>query len=499
MADSPVDNNVCSGCIGEAFLSAEVRRDGRRDECAYCSRVEECLSVEDLAGLVDGAFERHFHRTAEGPNGFEWALTKDPEIDYFWEREGEPVVDAIGMAVECSEEIAKDLQATLSGGHYDRHKAKVGEETEFADDSYYAEKGADDFEWRTEWRSFENSLKTRARFFSPAAATLLEETFAAIEELSTDDGSPLVIDVGPGQPLAEVWRARVFQSQEELTDGLARPDAEIGPPPGRMARAGRMNAEGISVFYGAKDPDVAIAEVRPPVASQVVAARFEIMRGLRLLDLTALGAVQESGSYFDPDFASLMERAAFLRTLSQRISQPVVPDDTALDYLPTQAIADFLATVRTPPIDGIAYPSSQALEDPVNIVLFHHACRVEEANVTAGAKTEANAREDSETGEVVGFDVIETVPVAEGGEADSPATDQEGVVRFEPSASAWIDDRLSPAGDDAREPTLKLDVDSVMVRVVRGVKYETDVRPVSRMTFSDGPAIPSGTPPPLHP
>lgn len=496
MADRPEDKNVCSGCIEEAYLSAEVRREGGRDECAYCGRVEECLSVEALASLVEGAFERHFRRTDEDPDGLEWALTNDPEIDYRWEREGESVVDAIGMAVECSEEVAKDLQATLSDRHYDRHKAKVGEEAEFADDSSYAEKGADDFEWRAEWRWFENSLKTRARYFSSTAATLLEETFAALERLSTDDGSPLVVEVGPGQPVSDVWRARVFQSQEELTAGLERPNVEIGPPPARKARAGRMNAEGISVFYGAKDPDVAIAEVRPPVASHVVVARFDITRGLRLLDLTALGAVQESGSYFDPDFASLMEHAAFLRTLSQRISQPVVPYDTALDYLPTQAIADFLATVRIPTIDGIAYPSSQALEDPVNIVLFHHACRVDEVNVTAGTKIAARASEDSETGEVVGFDVIETVPVAARGEGDSPSADQEGIVRFESSADAWIDDRLSPADPDARDPALKLDVHSIMVRVVRGATYETKERPVRRLTVADRPAIPSGTPTP---
>jgi RES domain len=63
-----------------------------------------------------------------------------------------------------------------------------------------------------------------------------------------------------------------------------------------------MNAGGIAVFYGANEPNVAIAEVRPPVGSKVAVARFEIIRPLRLLDLTALAAVSERGSVFDPEF-----------------------------------------------------------------------------------------------------------------------------------------------------------------------------------------------------
>lgn len=39
-----------------------------------------------------------------------------------------------------------------------------------------------------------------------------------------------------------------------------------------------MNARGVSVFYGANDPTAAIAEVRPPVGSQVAVAQFEIIR-----------------------------------------------------------------------------------------------------------------------------------------------------------------------------------------------------------------------------
>jgi hypothetical protein len=198
------------------------------------------------------------------------------------------------------------------------------------------------------------------------------------------------MNAGPATALSSIYRARVFQSDEKLEEALCWPDSQLGSPPSRLAEAGRMNANGISVFYGANEPRVAIAEVRPPVGSQVAVARFDIIRPLRLLDLTALSAVSEGGSIFDPALAGRLERAMFLRSLSQRMTQPVMPDDEAFDYLPTQVIADFLATENEPAIDGIVFPSVQAAGNALNISLFHKAARVEELTIPAGTEIQAS-------------------------------------------------------------------------------------------------------------
>lgn len=102
-----------------------------------------------------------------------------------------------------------------------------------------------------------------------------------------------------------------------------------------------MNAKGISAFYGATEPHIALAEVRPPVGSQVAIVRFEIVRPLRLLDLNKLEQIQESGSIFDPGYARRLGRMMFLTKLSGRISRPVMPDDQDNEYLATQAVADY--------------------------------------------------------------------------------------------------------------------------------------------------------------
>jgi len=206
--------------------------------------------------------------------------------------------------------------------------------------------------------------------------------FGDIDQLKTHDGRPLVVAAGPQTSIDHLYRSRDFQAVDQLKDALGRPDLHLGSPPARAARAGRMNAQGIAVFYGATHALVAIAEVRPPVGSEVVVARFNFCRLLRLLELTALEDVQDGGSIFDPTLKQRLERAAFLRTLCGRMARPVMPDDEAFEYLPTQAVADFLGTMNEPRLDGIVFPSAQTSEGR-NVVLFHHAARVGRGNRAA--------------------------------------------------------------------------------------------------------------------
>ena len=366
-----------------------------------------------------------------------------------------PVVRAIANAAHIPDEAARDIRVVLDEKHDDVDSVTTGRKTEFCSESYYEKKRISDQAWNEKWYALERSLKEEARFFSRTAATHLGSLFDQIDSMSTSDGGPLVIDAGPGTSLSALYRARSFQSDDPLKAALREPDQQLGPPPASLASAGRMNARGISVFYGANEPDVAIAEVRPPVGSQVAVARFEIIRPLRLLDLTALRAVSEHGSIFDPSLADRMELAMFLPSLSRRITQPVMPDDEAFDYLPTQAIADFLATESKSPIDGIVFPSVQATDAGQNVVLFHKAARVE---VIEGAKIEATiSGQAHDEGFEPEYAMIEQVP--------------RKPVR--PLSSTW----LNP---DSREPALRIDINSIKVHVVHGVKFCTTEHHVVR-------------------
>ena len=233
------------------------------------------------------------------------------------------------------------------------------------------------------------------------------------------------------------------------------------------AAAGRMNARGISVFYGANEPAVAIAEVRPPVGSQVAVARFDIIRSLRLLDLTALSSVREGGSIFDFGLAERLERATFLRSLTDRIARPVMPDDEAFDYLITQAIADFLATENDPLLDGIVFPSVQAADNALNIVLFHKAARVKAIEIPDGTEIKATTGMTTEEGWEPWYSVSERVPanVEEKKEDEFPIFHLGMLPRYD---------------SDVREATLQVDLISIKVHAIQKVKFDTVEHEVHR-------------------
>ncbi len=457
---------LCFRCIGEAYLRAEIQHDGRRRRCSYCDRTAKSYSIGQLSERIEDVFQAHYDRTSDQPNSWQQTMLSDRESNYDWERDGEPVVHAIASAADMPEEAAQNIQSILDDQYSDFDSAAMGEETEFSSESYYEERSTDDRAWREEWENFERRLKTEARFFSRTAAAHLAGIFQGIEAMSARDGRPLVIDAGPGTEMTAFYRARAFQSDERLEVALCRPDQHLGSPPSGFAGAGRMNARGISVFYGANEARVAIAEVRPPVGSQVAVARFEIVRPLRLLDLRALSDVAEGGSVFDPALASRLERAMFLRSLSQRITRPVMPDDEAFEYLPTQAIADFLATESDPPLDGIVFPSVQAAGDVLNVVLFHKAARVAGIDVPAGTEIKARTGQMYEEGWETEYVVTEEVPPAQ-----PPAEFTSGDERwldFGSMTGPW-----TPLDPDHRETALRIDLESIRVHQVRRVEFET--------------------------
>lgn len=469
---------LCHQCVGDPYLSAEIKRGGKRHRCAYCERVGKSYSIGTMAKRIKSVFAEHYSRTSDQPDSWGEMMLSDRESDRTWERHGDPAVDAIENAANIPMDAAEDIQAILESEFSDFEADKIGEETEFSSDACYEKKGASDRAWQADWRAFEQSLKTEARFFSRSASAHLGSVFSGIEKMFAFDGRPLVVSAGPGSALTSCFRARVFQSDDTLTTALCRPDHHLGPPPANNANAGRMNARGISVFYGATEPAAALAEVRPPVGSQVAVARFTIIRPLRLLDLTAVNAAHVTGSVFDPGLARRTERAAFLRSLGRRITRPIMPDDEVLEYLPTQAIADYLASEMEPPIDGILFESVQVAGEASNIVLFHKAARVEAITLRPGTDVSASTSQMTDEGPETDYAVIEKVL------PDGAQEPQKG--SSELTIPVFGSRRFRAVGADERFDTLRIELDSITVHVIRRVTIIADEHPVRRHRWVKG-------------
>lgn len=481
--DDEIEKRICHACLGEKYLASEVKAKATIGLCAYCDKTDASLTIEELADAIETAFAAHYTRTGESPDSMQERMQADRESSYYWTREGSPALEAIQEAAVIDEEPAADVLEILQNRHGDFDAATAGEESEFDGDAHYAEKGPDDQAWHEEWDNFEHTLKAEARFFSRTAGEHLAAVFGGVDQLKTRDGRPLVVSAGQQTEFDHLYRARVFQAEDQLKEALARPDRHLGSPPRRAARAGRMNAQGISVFYGATHASVALAEVRPPVGSQVVVARFTISRPLRLLDLTALEDVHDTGSIFDPTLKRRLERAVFLRTLGRRMARPVMPDDEASEYLPTQAVADFLATMNEPRLDGIIFPSAQTGEGR-NVVLFHHAARVEALNLPPGTEIDVNTgywTEDEEW--EPSYSVREKVPEGATAPPHRLVDPDDGFASF------LLSDFPDPPErhGDFRKPALEVDTGAVTVHTVNAVKVMTAALEVDRHRYETRP------------
>ena len=468
------DRLVCAHCIGEEYLADLITRDGEVAECYYCEADEgETISIEALSEHVERVMDQHYSWTAENPEGYEYYMQRETGN---WERSGEPVEEVIAQVLEADEAIATDVREALDARTSDFDSIAIGEEQPYSVEAHYAESSSvDHASISVEYERFESVVIDQARYFSPESRSFLNSLFCQLDGLRTSDGLPVLINAGPEQPINSFFRARVFQDDERLKRALAEPDQELGPPPPRTGSAGRLNAAGVSMFYGANSEEVALAEVRPPVGSRVVMARFELLHPVRLLDIDALKSLLVGGSLFDPQHANRLQHAAFLESFSRRFTQPIMPDHEAFEYVPTQVVADYLANEVEPALDGILFASSQTEMAGINVALFHKSSRVERRVKPKDVATDVWFGYHAEDGEEIDYTVFELVPVP---------TPLEPEARQHGGGIGFLDD---PPGDpDTRRLALRIDMTSVHVRHIQAVQVRSESHRVSRSRHEQG-------------
>jgi hypothetical protein len=411
MDDDDDQKNVCRLCVNENYLSNLICNQVTVRVCSYCNSVESVMRIEELANHVEGAFKRHFIRTSNKVDGAEYYLLADQESSYEWRRPGEPVLDVIMGAAQIGEAVAQDILAILNCRHADFNASAMQEETEFDSESYYESAGLHNNELQAEWDTVESGVKTRSRYFNRTAEDFFTRIFGRLDSLKNHCGTPIVVTAGPDCETKAYFRARVFDGTANFEQALARPDLELGPPPPKVARAGRMNAQGISVFYGASDAQTAIAEVRPPVGSRVIVGQFCLLKQVRLLDLQALSAPVVEGSCFDPEYLEQLKLVKFLSSLTEKMTMPVMPSDEPSEYLITQMVAEYLSCMPDPVFDGMMYPSVQNNGAGDNVVLFNHASRVKQSEFKKGTTIAVRTYERDEHGGEFNYSVSEEVPL----------------------------------------------------------------------------------------
>ncbi len=187
------------------------------------------------------------------------------------------------------------------------------------------------------WEKFMSSLKTVNRFHSS------DINLKQFEKMFENSNFQHTIKKGEN----DFYRGRI--SEKKLDE------SEMGPPPANMATAGRANANGISCLYLAGDAITTLHEIRARDLDNISIGRFEAKYDLKLIDLAELDKISPFRVNDIFTYEWLAVNMPILKKVSSEIAKPLRRQDSELDYLPSQYIADFIKSLG---YDGIRYRST---------------------------------------------------------------------------------------------------------------------------------------------
>lgn len=153
------------------------------------------------------------------------------------------------------------------------------------------------------------------------------------------------------------FRARIWK------EGAGFGKLDMGAPPVKFASAGRANPEGISCLYLADSLDTTLHETRAGVYDYATVGIFKLIRDIEVVDLASIDKVSP---FQEIDSSLLAINLPHLKKVGDEISKPLRRHDSALDYLPTQYICDY---IKSEGFSGIEYKSTMC-KNGVNFAIF---------------------------------------------------------------------------------------------------------------------------------
>ncbi len=352
---------ICIDCIGDSNLKKRIKATGKKSLCACCGNTELAVTLDELGKVVDKAY-RNFYEP--GPEVPEYEVGSDHTT---WSQKGNPPQEILENLTEADYEIAEALVDIMSAK--ERYAVvRDGAAPYYDSTSNYVETRPYSDRYFSIWYSFRDRIRHEKRFFDLKGQELLKAIFEDIGDFSYGGSKPPIKLLDPAKERIQLCRARRATNGDQAREFMKEPWSKIGPPPPKSAKAGRMNPAGISVFYGALKEGTCVAELRPPAGSLVVHALFEPSREIKLLDFTVFDREPSGIDPFDEDEYENLERWRFLESFHEQITRPIQPEEEEIEYVPTQAVADFVRNILS--YDGIIYSSAQTEKPEQNIVLF---------------------------------------------------------------------------------------------------------------------------------
>ncbi|WP_052962753.1 RES family NAD+ phosphorylase [Pseudomonas fluorescens] len=341
---------VCVECVKDPILRRISSGLYKERCCISCGKqTRQALTPQDIADRVRKYLPNHFEVDGGLYPGYEMDLAS-----------------VVSSSIGCSSILTCEVIAGLLV------EPESEEESFYWRDQVYQRIQSPFFEEKDErdyivgdWLLLAHELTHGRRFFNDK----VRGSFGALigEALRAEDpdvpGLHPVINVLPKG--TDFYRARVVNNRSDIKDVAV----DLGAPPKERAANNRMSAAGIPLLYVSGDPKTCISELRPSIGDSVAVGRFSSSSDLKLFDFTALERKLKFKpiSFFDDYYEERSNRIKLLTYLHAEIARPLRAN--ALDYVVTQALAEFIRHETGEDFDGIIFRSVQN-KGGINYVLF---------------------------------------------------------------------------------------------------------------------------------
>lgn len=195
------------------------------------------------------------------------------------------------------------------------------------------------------WTEFSESIKHTNRFFSSKFNADVFSSFLTMVQKTYEEGTCF-------------YRARISPDAKGFVS------KEMFAPPVGKRTAGRVNPDGIGVLYLSTDEKTVLNETRVTAYDYVTIGTFKSKRSLRVANISEISRV--SPFLYNDEFERFALNRKVFQEMAHEIAKPIRRNDSPLEYLPTQYIAEF---VKSEGYDGVEYESTLR-KNGINLALF---------------------------------------------------------------------------------------------------------------------------------
>ena len=317
--------NCCIECFCDIQIRAMITANNQIGECGFCRSknifiypIDKQTDLSDLISEVIGMYEE----SNDGEPLFQ-LLINDWNI--------------FNKSLPCANDLISAFCAVIFGNCGSTHNIK-------ARIPHSAIENYGIFGGHT-WEEFSTAIKIKNRFHN---SFFRADQFATFLTYATKKYLKETI----------LFRARIWPDNKGFAIG------EMGSPPLGRRKAGRVNPEGIGVLYLASDEKTALSEVRASAFDFVSIGKFRLLKDINVVNISGLSNI--SPALYSGSLESLTANIKVFNDIAREIAKPLRRNDSQLEYLPTQYIAEF---IKSKGYTGVEFASTMATGG-YNIAVF---------------------------------------------------------------------------------------------------------------------------------